>query len=181
MKAQRLLLAISVVGAVVVGGAVTGTTLASWRDQAALPASAVSAGSMSFAVAGPASGPLPVLGDMQPGQPRVFETQIRNSSPKAARNLRLEVRPTGFTSTNPAMPLTVAVQRPEPGQQCAAISAFRAFTNAEWSLPTPALAGPLAPGESDRVCVQVTITGATTGSDKSSNVTLDFLATQVRP
>lgn len=181
MKAQRLLLAISVIGAVVVGGAVTGTTLASWRDQAALPASSVTSGSMSFAVAGPASAPLPVLGDMQRDEPRVFETEIRNSSSEAARNLRLEVRPTGFSSTNPDMPLTVAVQRPAAGQQCSAVTGFRAFTSAEWSLSTPALTGSLAPSETDRVCVQVTITGATTGSDKSSNVTLDFLATQVRP
>lgn len=180
MKAQRLLLAISVIGAVVVGGAVTGTTLASWQDRAALPASSVTAGSMSFAVAGTGSAPLPVLGDMQAGVPRVFEMEIRNSSPEAARNLRLEVRPTGFTSTNSNMPLTVAVQRPVPGQQCSAITAARAFTSAEWSLSTPALTGSLAPGQSDRICVQVTITAAI-GSDKSSNVTLDFLATQVRP
>ena len=47
-------LSVAVVGALLVGGAVTGTTAASWTDQRPLAASSVASGSMSFTTTAPA-------------------------------------------------------------------------------------------------------------------------------
>ena len=47
-------LSVAVVGALLVGGAVTGTTAASWTDQRPLAASSVGSGSMSFTTTAPA-------------------------------------------------------------------------------------------------------------------------------
>lgn len=181
MKAPRLLLAFSVLGAVVTGGAVTGTTLARWRDQAALAPGSVGTGAMSFAVAGPGSAALPVLGDMSKDVPRAVELEIGNSSPADARNLRMTVRPAGFRSSNSAMSLSLEVRRLGSGEQCSpSLSGFVAFTAAAWPAGGPALAGPLAPGATARACLRVTVLGAT-GGDRSTDVTLDFQAAQDQP
>lgn len=181
MKAQRLLLAISVIGAVATGGAVTGTTFARWQDQAALSAGSVRTGEMSFAVAGPGTAALPVLSEMSKDVPRAVEVEIRNDSPAGARHLRLTVRPTGFTGSNPAMSLSIAARRLTAAEQCSpSLTGFVEFSANAWPATGPALAGPLAPGGTSRACLLVTVLGAT-GSDRSTNVALDFHAVQERP
>jgi hypothetical protein len=181
MKTLRLLLPIAVIGAVAVGGAVTGSTLARWRDTATMSGTTVTAGSLSFTATGPGSTALPALGGMSRGAPRAVEMELGNSSPGGARNLRLEIRPAGYTHTNPGMNLDVEVRALTAGEQCSTgLTGFAPFKAPAWPAAGPALTPPLAPQQHARACLRVTVDSAT-GSLRSSTVTLDFDAVQVRP
>ena len=84
---------VAVVGALLVGGATTGTTLARWRDQANLPASGVTSGSMSHTVlnGGDARiGTLSLAAGASTATP--VTATVRDTSAPGSRNLRQDIR-----------------------------------------------------------------------------------------
>jgi predicted ribosomally synthesized peptide with SipW-like signal peptide len=102
----RILLVATVIGALFIGGAVTGTTLALWRDQATLDGSQVTAGELTFTVknAPETSVTIGTLPNLVPGgAPATVEGVIRNTSPAEAKNLKLDVKLVGLgVATVPA-------------------------------------------------------------------------------
>ncbi|MGN6131054.1 MAG: hypothetical protein ACTHOK_12010 [Nocardioidaceae bacterium] len=97
---RRTILAATVVGALFVGGAATGTTLALWRDQAPL-AGQLRAGTMSLTIDGKStsvqlgavSGLTLGKTSTTPGTPVAMSTAplMKFEAPVEARNLRLQV------------------------------------------------------------------------------------------
>lgn len=176
MKLGSILATATVVGAVAIGGATTGTTLALWRDAAAVPSGTVTSGDIALTVNGSATATLPPLGSMQPGVSHTVPLSFTNTGTGA--NLRLVASISSVSSTNAAgVPLTYRFRRLAAGEPCSATGSFTTFAGA-----AIALTDPLAPGASAHACMTVTLDRSSLpSSQQSSTVTFTFTGAQVRP
>lgn len=184
---SRVPLTVAVVGALLIGGATTGSTLAVWRDQANLSGSQVTAGELTIMVkdAGETSAALPAISGLVPGgNPVTVTGLIRNASPGAAKNLRVDVNlsdlavasspaPTsGFTLAN----LRVDV-RPQPTGGCPILSAAQLSDAAGYATaalnPAPLIADQTVP-----ICVSVAAR-STMPTGASGQVSMTFRGVQV--
>lgn len=151
----RIPLSVAVVGALLLGGAATGTTRATWTDSVDLAASAMSSGSMGLTAAA-SDGSLSVP---RGGSGTVMVT-VNDTSSAAAKNLRQRVTatvgeslPTGITAT---------------------------LTTVDAGRCTGTPQGPvdLTPGGSLTTCVTVAATSGTSAA--SATVTVGVSGAQVR-
>ena len=178
MKAQRLLLAISVIGAVAVGGAVTGTTLARWQDHATMSATSVTSGAFAFTVNGQTQ--TLNLGSWSTSantETRAFPLTIRNDG--TGKNLRMVTSVTGVTKTNPSgVPLTLRFGMVNaPGQCTVGASGLAEFTTQPIAL-TPQL----APGATGHGCLVATVERTSPpATAQNASVTITIQGKQVRP
>lgn len=172
MRGALLLTAASVVGAVAVGGAVTGSTLALWQDQRSLPAASVTAGTFGLDVRGQASATLDNLTGLQLG---VRQAQpIRFISTGTGRNLLMNVRLLSVTESNPTG-VSLLIQhraRSGAGDDCTggAYTILSAGSTLASSIPA---------GGSAEACLGVTLQGAYLPPVATSSlVTLTFEGVQ---
>jgi predicted ribosomally synthesized peptide with SipW-like signal peptide len=183
MKAAGLILATALVGAVAVGGAVTGTTLALWRDQEQIPASSVTSGSIGLAVNGRVTLD---LGDrfalMKPGETRTQRLTFTNTGSGSNLLMRVSLMSVARTieAGSPQVPLTIEYRRSPAADDCSAASGY---------VPLPetppsgfvALSEPIAPGASSSICLRVRL-DSTSLPDRpaASKVTITLRGDQVR-
>lgn len=173
---RRTPLAVAVVGALLVGGATTGTTHALWRDQATMSGSGVASGSMSHAVTidGPSS-----LGTLSlvPGEsPKILDATVLDTSPQA-KNLRQAITFAGVDLVDPTPGLSLSQLTMSVGMKTADGCSAPTPSAADGDLTTSL--GTTSPGGSLGVCVKI---AALTGSPDSTGVLrLEFDGAQVRP
>ena len=150
----RTLFVVAVVGALLVGGATTGSTHASWVDQANRAAHAVGSGQMSRTGASVPSSLSVVKG--QTGSTKVTAT---NSSSAAAKNLVQRITPTVSLTTAPAM--------------AGGVSATLTTTTVGGSCTSTAQ-GPVSPSAGNSVvfCANVSATSAATATAATVTITL---------
>lgn len=150
---RRVRLVVPVVGALLVGSVVTGTTRASWVDQADLAAATTRSGAMSFTgSATPASLTVPEGGS------KATRLTITDTSDAAAKNLRQRIS-TNLSSVPSGMSATLTVTG--SGSTCG--------TGAQGAVT-------LSPSGTVTTCVNVSAGSASVGSSSS----LSVLATGVQ-
>jgi hypothetical protein len=167
---RRTPLVVAVVGALLVGGATTGTTLAQWRDQAAMPAGGITSGSMSHAVEDPGSAL-----ELTAGSGVTTTVLVRDTSSAAARNLRQTIRIRDVALVDPTSGLSrsnlsLSVER-KPWSGCS--------TPGSGPDRLPRSLGTTSPGETIEVCLAVVADASTPTS--AGSLRLDLAAEQVRP
>ncbi len=151
---HRIPLIVAVVGALLVGGATTGSTRASWVDQVNLPTHAVGSGEMTrTGVAAPTS--LSVT----KGLTATTKVTATNSSPAAAKNLVQRITPTVSVSTTPgsATGVTASLTTTNSGGTCTGTAQGPVSTTA---------------GQNFVFCVNVSATAGTTATAATVTVTL---------
>lgn len=178
MKAPHLLLAISVIGAVAIGGAVTGTTLARWQDRATMPAATVTSGTFAFTV-NEQSQTL-TLGSWTTAantESRAFPLSIRNAG--TGKNLRMVASVTAVTRTNPSgVPLTLRFGMVDGPGQCTVTTAGLA----EFTSQPVALTPQLAPGTTGHGCLVATVQRTSPpATAQNASVSITIQGKQVRP
>lgn len=178
MYARPLLTTVAVTGALVLGGAATGTTLALWRDQAAMAATAVSSGSLTVSAAGLGS-----LTGLEPGVGQVVSGTITDTSPSAAKNLRTTFHLDGVSTSNNAVAghlLVSATAVPSNGN-CTATTAFKPVGPSYTS--TALTTTGLPAGTTLKLCLTVRLDPAAPSSARgqSATLTLTLRSQQVRP
>src|SRR5690242_1418280 len=87
----RATLAATVAGALLIAGAGTGATLATWHAQTQVVLGSVRSGSIALTVNGASSATLGALGAMKPGDSRTVTATLTNAAPAGAKNLRMGV------------------------------------------------------------------------------------------
>jgi hypothetical protein len=173
---RRTALAVAVVGALLIGGATTGTTHALWRDQGTMPGSSVTSGTMSHTVTFDGTTPLGSV-SLIPGEPpKVIDATLLDSS-LPAKNLRQGISFTGVDLVGQDPGVSLSHLRLSIGRKtsngCSAPSPGAADGDLSASLSTT------APGESVDICLRIAaVTGTTTGS---ATLRLSFAGEQVRP
>lgn len=152
----RIPLIVAVVGALLVGGATTGTTRASWTDGANLQPAAVGSGSM-----GNTASASPTSLTVQRGSSATSRVTVTDTSSAAAKNLQQRITPT-LTGSLPSG-VTATLTTVGGGGACTGTSQ-----------------GPvvLVPGGSFSSCVTVTASSSSTAS--SATVTVSIDGVQVR-
>lgn len=178
MNVRSLLSTVAVAGALVLGGATTGTTLALWRDQAALPASSVASGSLAVSAGGLGS-----LTNLQPGVSQLVSGTLSDASPSTAKNLRTTFHLDGVATSNSAVAgylMVSATAVPSTGT-CTATSSFKPV-GPGWTSTALTTAGVPA-GTSVRLCLTVQLDPAAPESTRgqSATLTLTLRGQQVRP
>jgi predicted ribosomally synthesized peptide with SipW-like signal peptide len=182
MKPTGLLVSVSVIGAIAVGGAVTGTTMALWSDRATAAGSSVTAGTIGLTVNGSTTVDLGArFATMQPGEARTETLTFRNTG--SGRNLRLQVELASVAQTvapgSPAVPLTLEY-RTTGAADCASGGGYAPLPAAPGTDFSP-LTGPLAPGETASACLRVRLDLVELPAQAAtSTVTIDLRGEQVR-
>ncbi|MGN6575109.1 MAG: hypothetical protein ACTHKG_05435 [Nocardioides sp.] len=185
----------AVIGALFIVGAVTGTTLALWQDEATLDAGALGSGTISLTGAdgssvsvsfGTASA-LPLGSGGSAGGPVTASNAplLKNSTPPNSKNMRMRV----FLDQVSAGPelvnkiqvaaLGVAATTPDCSGVAFADQDFRdpgAYT--AWEMTQSALSA----GQSVRICVSTRVkAGVADAGGKSGSLSFIFRGQQVRP
>jgi hypothetical protein len=172
---RRTPLAVAVVGALLIGGATTGTTHALWRDEATVPGSSVASGTMSHAVTVDDSTPFETV-SLVPGQsPTVIDATIADTSPPA-KNLRQAVKFTGVELVGQDTGLSLSQLTMSAGTRTS--NGCSAATPAAADGDLSAALGTTSPGDSIHVCLRI---AAVTGTTASGTLQLTFAGEQVRP
>jgi hypothetical protein len=183
---SRTVIAVAVVGALLVGGAVTGTTFALWRDGAPTGASTVKGGAISLTVDGSTTvswaspGELMLNSGSTPGTARSTSALLRNGS--TGKNLRMQMHLDAVTASAPVLTngLEVAATTVAKTATCPSPAAtFKALS----SYTTTALtATGVAPGVERKLCVDVRVKGgAPDVAGQSGTLTFTLRGQQVRP
>ena len=178
MNARPLLTVAAVTGALLIGGAATGTTLALWRDQAAMAATSVSSGSLTVSAAGLGS-----LTGLEPGVSQVVSGTIADTSPSAAKNLRSTFHLDGVSTSNSAVAdhLKVSATAVPGNGACAATTALKPVGPSYTSTALTTTGGPA--GTTRKLCLTVQLDAAapTSARGQSATLTLTLRSQQVRP
>jgi hypothetical protein len=87
----RATLAATVAGVLLIAGAGTGATLATWHARTRLALGSVRSGSIALTVNGVTTANLGTLGAMKPGESQTLSATLTNASPAGAKNLRMGV------------------------------------------------------------------------------------------
>ncbi|QZY29829.1 hypothetical protein [Nocardioides coralli] len=169
-------LAVAVAGALLVGGAATGTTLASWVDSAQLAGTAVSSGTISLTVDGTTTATFASLPALSlnvggtPGAAQSFTATLRNDS--VGKNLRMRMYvddvTTGQADLNGGLEISVAGAAP------AAACPAPAWQNLSATNNTEVTGAPLAPGGTRKLCVSLRVRAGAPAATASRTGTLTF-------
>lgn len=175
------------VGALLVGGATTGTTLAHWRDQAALGASSVKGGTIGLTVNGSTSASFGSLANLTlnsgataGGIQSATATLVNTSTGK---NMRMQMHLDNVTATTTGLTngLEVAASTVATGVTCP--SPAGTFKPLSSYTTTPLTATSLSPGGTRKLCVDVRVKGGagSTAAGQDGTLTFTFRGEQVRP
>jgi hypothetical protein len=177
---HRTPLAVAVVGALLVGGATTGTTLAQWRDEAMVSAGSITSGAMSHTVLNGADARLGTV-SLAPGATSASSVTatVRDTSAPRSKNLRQDIRVADVELTEPTNGLSASDLRlsatRKTGGQCPAsvpVSAAAGYTSSVLDRS--------APGDpAYDVCVVVAATSQAPAS--TGTLRLTFAGEQARP
>lgn len=170
--------AVAVVGALLIGGATTGTTLALWHDQTSVDSGQLVSGEMAFSVQNGGAIDLGDLTLVQGGAAVAITGTVTDESSLGAKNLRQDINVAGATLTGAEGGLTTGHLlldvTPMPAAGCSAglpVASAAGFTSG--------VLGQTGPGETFEICVRVAATsGAPVGGTGTLN--LDFTGVQVR-
>jgi len=152
---SRILLRVAVVGALLVGGATTASTRASWTDQANLASSSVSSGTMSLAASA-----APATLSVAKGSSATSVITVGDTSSPAAKNLVQRITP-AVTGTLPAGVTATLTTR--SGGTCTGTAQSPVTTT---------------PGGSLTTCLNVTVANSATAT--SATVTVGVTGQQMR-
>jgi hypothetical protein len=177
---HRTPLAVAVVGALLVGGATTGTTLAQWRDEAMVSAGSITSGAMSHTVLNGADARLGTV-SLAPGATSASSVTatVRDTSAPRSKNLRQDIRVADVELTEPtnglsASDLRLSVTRKTGGQCPASVPASAAAGY------TSSVLDRSAPGDpAYDVCVVVA--AAPQAPASTGTLRLAFAGEQARP
>lgn len=182
---RKIPLVATVVGVLVIAGATTGTTLALWRDQAALVGS-VQSGELVLHVDGETATTLTLPGDLAlndgstAGAPQPFTATLKNGGD--GKNLRMQIHlDTITTNADLTAGLEVAVVTVPAEDACPAPSdgSYKALST--WST-TALTTSSLAPDATRKLCGNVRVKGGATNiAGKSGTLTFNLRGQQVRP
>jgi alternate signal-mediated exported protein len=176
-----------VAGALVVGGATTGTTLALWVDRTAVSEGQLRSGSIALVVNGSTSATFADISDLalstgsSPGAARSFTATLSNAG--TGKNMRMNIQLDDVTTTSDALNtgLEIAVQGAADTTDCPtpATSGYEDLSATNAHLLTPVS---IAPGGTWVMCVSVRSKGGTgTGlQNRSGQLTFAFRGAQVR-
>jgi predicted ribosomally synthesized peptide with SipW-like signal peptide len=187
---SRTPLVVAVVGALLIGGATTGTTLALWHDQETLSGS-VSSGTMAFTVNGSTTVTFDAINNLamnsgdQAGAAQSFTADLTAGG--AGKNLRMRMFvddvTTGSSELNDG--LEVALTGAPTAGDCPAATAatYTPLSGTNSVEVTNSSVAGVPPGTSRALCVAVRVRpnapAATAG--KSGQLTITFRGQQVRP
>lgn len=185
----RAVLVVGLVGALLVGGATTGTTLATWRDQAATGSGTVRSGTFLLDINGGGTttaislGTLPPLAlnsGATPGAARAQQATLNYSV--TGKNNRMQLALTSISASQPDLVagLEVAASTVTPPASCPTPAGT--FTPLGSYAATPL--GTLASSTGSRtLCLSIRVRGNAPAAvaGKSGALTLTLTATQVRP
>lgn len=174
----RTPLAVAVVGALLVGGATTGTTLALWQDQTSVDNGQLVSGEMAFSVQQGGDIELGDLSLVQGGAAVSVTGTVTDESPAGAQNLRQDIRLTGVTLAGADGGLTTGhlllEVTPKPASGCSSEVPGTAAAGY-----TSSVLGQTVPGDTFEICVRVAAT-ANAPVGGTGTVDLDFTGVQVR-
>lgn len=183
MRARTAFLAASVVGALAMSGAVTGTTLARWQDSAPLPDVTLRSGSLGLSVSGARAHTLPGVTGLLPGQSVTSQVTLRNSAPGTTpvdSSAPARVRVASTWTDSPALGDSLRLQV-GAATDCATPAGvegpFRGYRTGDLT------AAPLASGGAATVCVTIKLDAGAplTAAGAAGTVRITFTAEQVRP
>lgn len=182
---HRTLVAVplAVVGALLVGGAVTGTTLALWQDTEPLNRGSLSSGTLGLTVNGASAVQLASLpGSLQPDVGEVIKVTLQNSAPATAKNMRAVYFLDAVTSDNSALNGAVQVDaRRTYGTTCAAAtSGFKPVGTGYTS--TRLTSTPVSPQATATICLTFRLPASAPASSRgqTGGLTLTFRGQQDR-
>ena len=186
---NRVLLLVAVVGALLVGGATTGTTLATWRDQAAAGSGTVQSGTFELDINGGGTttaislGTLPTLALNSGATAGAAQAQSATLNyTVTGKNNQMQLALTGITANQAdlvsglevaASMVTTATTCPTPAGTYKPLSSY-----------TSTALGTLANSAGSRkLCLSTRVKGSAPAAvaGKSGALTLTLTATQVRP
>lgn len=181
---HRFPLVATVVGALVIGGATTGTTLALWRDQAA-PSGSVESGNLVLHVDGDTTATFTGVGSLglnngaTPGAPQSFSATLKNAG--TGKNLRMQVYLDSFTTSSEfAAGLEVAVSTVPTGDACPTPVTTDYKPLSTWTA-TALTSSSMAAAATRKLCGSVRVRGGATNiAGKSGPLTFNFRGQQVR-
>ncbi len=183
-KTTSLLVTVSVIGTLVIGGALTGTTLALWRDQATIAAGSAQSGSIALSVNGTTTADLGAMDQLGPGEARTVSATLTNSTPVAAKNLRMQVHLDAVTSNNPALDSVLEVSAGAVTGAGSCTAAGTGFNPVGSSYPaTQVTTTSLGPQASVTLCVTLRLPASAPSASQgqSGALTFTFRGEQVRP
>lgn len=182
-KGRTLLITVAVIGTLILGGALTGTTLAQWRGTASLNGGAVNSGTIGLTANGSTTASLgSLVSSLQPGVAQAVPLTLTNSAPVTSKNLRLALFLDTVTSSNAALNGALQVDaRPYTGTCTAATSGFK--TIGAGYTTTSLTTSSLPPQAIHTICVTLRLPSpAPSGSQGQSGLlTFTFRGQQVRP
>ncbi len=185
----RTVVLIAAAGALVLGGAGTGTTLALWTKSATVPSSSVTAGAISVTVNGSTSasiaGPTGLAGaGAAAGPAQSLSATLKNDSPSGAKNLRMAIYLDTVTASQTDLNsnLQVAAATVATGGTCPT-PAGGSFKSIGAGYTSTLLTGTSTlPQASLKLCVDVRVKANPSGTfaGKSGTLTFTFRGQQVR-
>lgn len=183
MRVRSLLVVASVASALLVSGAVTGTTLARWQDTAPLPDVTLKSGSMRLSVNDAASFAMPAFTGLYPGKSITREVTLRNASPGTVpvpSSTRANVWVSGTQIENTALAAVLTLRVGAATTCDATVGTEKSFTGYTTSNLT---ASPLEPGDAVKVCITLKLadTAPTGVTGATGNLSITFASKQVRP
>ena len=185
----RVLLLVAVVGALLVGGATTGTTLATWRDQVTASSGAVQSGKFLLDINGGGTTTAISLGTL----PQLARNSGATAGAAQAQQATLNYDVTG---KNNQMQLALTEVSADQADLTAGLEVAASMVTTATTCPAPAgvykplsgytitTLGTLAGSSGSRkLCLSFRVKGGAANgvSGKSGTLTLTLTATQVRP
>jgi alternate signal-mediated exported protein len=179
--------AIAVVGALLVGGAATGTTLALWHDQASVAAGRLGSGAIALQVDGsttatftPLSG-LAMNNGASPGSAQTFTATLKNSS--TGTNMRMQMHLDDVATSNGNLDTGLEIALSSTGQPADCAAATTGYDPLSATNSLVISTDGVANGGTRALCVSVRVRGnAPAGvASQAGTLTFDFRGEQVRP
>ena len=184
MRGKFLAVPVAVVGALLVGGAVTGTTLALWQDTVSVNRGTVSTSGFGLTVDNSAAANLGTLPTLQPGESAAVEVDVKNTGTNKAQNLKVDYYLDTLTSSNTALNGVMdaaASIKVGAGACVVATTGFKPVgpSYTATKLTTTTVEG----GRTEKMCLTVRLpASAPAGSwNQAANLTFTFSGRQVRP
>jgi hypothetical protein len=185
----RTVVLIAAAGALVLGGAGTGTTLALWTKSATVPSSSVTAGAISVTVNGSTSasiaGPTGLArgAGTAAGTAKSVSATLKNDSPSTAKNLRMTIYLDTVTANQADLNTNLEVAASTVTTSGTCPTPAGTFKPVGAGYTSTLLTGTSTlPQASLKLCVDVRVKGGSTAAtaSKSGTLTFTFRGQQVR-
>lgn len=179
MKAPSLLLTASVIGAVALGGAVTGATVASFTDSSPIPAEPLRTGSLALEIdASPEN-----MSAVTPGAPGLGLVSLAEAAEGKNLETRRVVKSVAVTGL-PAAALDVSFRETNGANVKSCPEARSAYLSGGTQTADTPLGAHGRPGQSTRVCLRVDLTDQARGllgvGRHTGSLTVEFESQQIR-